>query len=35
MLRTLVVGGRLLTLSEHALSVYDPATLAPGPAAHF
>ena len=34
-LRTLVVGGRLLTLSQHALSVYDPATLAPGPAAHF
>jgi uncharacterized secreted protein with C-terminal beta-propeller domain len=34
-LRTLIVGGRLLTLSEHALSVYDPATLAPGAAARF
>jgi uncharacterized secreted protein with C-terminal beta-propeller domain len=34
-LRTLVVAGRLLTLSDHALSVYDPATLAPGPAARF
>jgi uncharacterized secreted protein with C-terminal beta-propeller domain len=34
-LRTLIVGGRLLTLSEDSLSVYDPATLRPGPAAHF
>lgn len=34
-LRTLIVAGRLLTLSVHALSVYDPATLRPGPAARF
>ena len=35
MLRTLIVAGRLLTLSDHALSVYDPATLRPGPVARF
>ena len=29
------VAGRLLTLSDHALSVYDPSTLRPGPVAHF
>jgi uncharacterized secreted protein with C-terminal beta-propeller domain len=34
-LRTLIVAGRLLTLSDHALSVYDPATLRPGPVARF
>jgi hypothetical protein len=34
-LRTLIVAGPLLTLSEHALSVYDPATLRPGPVARF
>jgi uncharacterized secreted protein with C-terminal beta-propeller domain len=34
-LRTLIVAGRLLTLSDHALSVYDSATLRPGPVARF
>jgi uncharacterized secreted protein with C-terminal beta-propeller domain len=34
-LRTLIVAGRLLTLSDHALRVYDPATLRPGPVARF
>jgi hypothetical protein len=34
-LRTLVVGGRLLALTESGLRAYDLATLAPGPATPF
>jgi uncharacterized secreted protein with C-terminal beta-propeller domain len=34
-LRTLIVGGRLFTLSDDGLSAYDPVTLAPGPVARF